>query len=68
MDYRFENCKWYNDNGYVVKGKFHSNDVIMIVDEEFGEDDVGYKDPEKEILVAPGSAKEIKKIKTSKEK
>ncbi len=40
----------------------------MIVDEEFGEDDVGYKDPEKEILVAPGSAKEIKKIKTSKEK
>lgn len=40
----------------------------MIMDEEFCEDDEDYKDPEKEILVAPGNVKEIKKIKTSKEK
>lgn len=58
----------YNSNGYVVKGKVHVTDVIMIVDEEFSEDDENYKDPEKEIIVAPRSVKDIKKIKTSKDK
>jgi hypothetical protein len=57
----------YNSNGYVVKGKVHVNNVIMIYDEEYSED-ANYKDPEKEILVVPGSVKDIKKIKTSKGK
>lgn len=55
----------YDKNGYVSKGKVHINDVIFIFDEEYDED---YKDPEKEILVAPGSVMEIKRIKTSKGK
>ena len=55
----------YDNDGYVVKGKVHIDDIIFIFDEEYGED---YKDPEKEILIVPGSVKDIKKIKTSKGK
>lgn len=55
----------YGDDGYVVKGKVHVNDVILIYDEEYAQDE-DYKDTEKEILVIPGSVKNIRKIKTSK--
>lgn len=61
--YRFDN------DGYVVKGKVHIDDVIFIYDEEYGEDYEDYKgDPEKEILVVPGSVIDIKRIKDPKAK
>jgi len=55
----------YDDDGYVVNGKVHVDDVIFIFDEDYGED---CKDSEKEILVVAGSVKNRKRIKTSKEK
>lgn len=60
--YRFDNY------GYVVKGKVHIDDVIFIYDEEYGEDDEDYKDPEKEILVVSRSVIDIKRIKAPKAK
>jgi hypothetical protein len=58
----------YDNDGHVVKGKVHINDVIMIYDKEYCQEDEDYKDPEKEILVVPGSVKGVKKVKTSKGK
>lgn len=51
-------AKRFDKNGYIVRGKVHYTNIILIYDEEFSVDNK-YKDSEKEVLVIPGKVIDI---------